>query len=171
MITQEELKKLLHYDPETGIFTHLTRRTNAIKIAQIAGTKHVSKSGKTYVRIKIAGERHLAHVLVWLYIYGCFPKGDIDHINGNGQDNKLINLREVSRRENSKNTRRYSNNTSGVCGVSWFRQSGKWRAVIRSEGILKHLGLFDNLADAKKARKEAEVFYGFHSNHGSDRPL
>lgn len=91
---------------------------------------------------------------------------DIDHINGNTQDNRLINLREVSHSENVKNARRRNDNTSGVSGVHWEKRRNKWRAYIKVANRRKYLGYFENFTDAVAARRAAEKLYNFHPNHG-----
>lgn len=170
-ITQEELKKFLHYNPETGIFVWLIKPAKSIRIGDVAGTVHIDKGGKNYIRIRLNHKRYRAHRLSWLYMTGEFPDNDIDHINGDGIDNRWSNLRDVTATENKKNTRIQSNNTSGICGVRLDTRSEKWIAVIKVNYNKKHLGCFDNIFEAACARKNAEVIYGFHKNHGSDRPL
>lgn len=170
-ITQEELKKLLHYDPETGVFMRLVRRNQYAKIGDIAGWSQLLNCGKKYRMIYIGNKTHYEHRLAWLYVYGELPDYEIDHINGDGCDNKIKNLRHVSRLENRKNVKKQSNNTSGIVGVGIHKQSGLWRARISVNKLEKNLGFFNNIFDAVCARKNAEIKYGFHKNHGSDRPL
>jgi hypothetical protein len=97
---------------------------------------------------------------------GKFPKLDIDHIDGNGINNKWNNLREVTRSQNCRNIKLASNNTSGFIGVRWNEENKKWRALIGIDRKSKHLGYFDNLEEAIMARKNAERMFGFHPNHG-----
>ncbi len=106
------------------------------------------------------------HRLAWLYMYGEWPVGDIDHINGIRDDNRLINLRSVSRQENLRNRRTGRNNTSGVMGVNWDKSLGKWRSSIGIGGKTKHLGVSHYKWDVICLRKSAEMKYGFHLNHG-----
>lgn len=171
MITQEELKKLLHYDPETGIFTWLKTAARRLKIGQIAGSIRKDKDGKSYTLISVNNKRYLAHRLSWLYTHGEFPDEEIDHISGDGIDNRLCNLRSVSRSENCKNMRRNSKNKSGITGVIWRKDASKWAVQISSGRKKINLGLFNNIFDAACARKNAEIKYEFHKNHGSNRPL
>ena len=171
-ITQEDIKKILHYDSNTGIFTWLKRdgRNGGVKVGSVAGYAHKGKKGKSYVKIRINTFSWFAHRLAWIYVYGSI-QNEIDHINGNGCDNRIENLRNVTRLENCRNLRKQCNNTSGVTGVTWDKRYDKWQSKIQIEGINKSLGYFDNLFDAACARKNAEVKYGFHKNHGIDRPL
>lgn len=170
MLTQEELKKLLHYDPETGLFTWSKTRAGTARIGTIAGSVREG-GGKNYLRVHIKSKRMRAHKLAWLYVYGHLPLCEIDHINGNGLDNRILNLRQVSRIENCRNRRKPKNNTTGVMGVYRDRNTGGFMAQIRHEGRLNYLGSFPDLESAALAREQAEIELGFHENHGSERPL
>ena len=169
-ITQEELKKLLHYNPDTGVFTWLKARTG-VKKNNTAGSIMTNDDGKSYYRIMCKGVRYFSHRLAWFYIHLEWPKCEIDHINGNGCDNRLINLRSVTRLENRKNRRKPSNNSSGISGVYWNKREVSWKVQISVNRKKFCLGTFDNIFDAVCARKNAEIKHGFHKNHGSDRPL
>jgi len=111
-LTVERLKKFLEYSSDSGVFTRRVA-TGGSKVGDIAGTKH--RTG--YIHIRVDGKKYSAHRLVWLYKYGVFPSRDIDHINHVRDDNRLSNLREVSKQENMQNSSKYSTNTSGVVGV------------------------------------------------------
>nr|DAZ68546.1 MAG TPA: endonuclease [Caudoviricetes sp.] len=150
MITQEELKKALNYDPSTGIFTRKIKSSNQ-KPGVIVGSKN--RGG--YLLAMINGKRHSLHRMAWLYFYGRMPVGDIDHINGVRDDNRIINLRECSRSKNCMNKKINSNNVSGVKGVGWHADSGKWRARIMAGYKSVFLGLFDSVEEAEKAIVEA----------------
>lgn len=163
MVTQEELKKIFKYDHDAGLFTRISIRCG-VKIGSVAGC---FVGNKGYVRIKINRKLYLAHRLVWLYVYGSFPDGEIDHINGIRTDNRLCNLRSVTKNENLVNKRKYSNSSSGITGVCWHKQHRKWVSTICINGKRKHLGLFKNIDDAKIARENASKLFGFHVNHGN----
>lgn len=171
MITQVRLKELIVYTPETGVFTWKVRTSNCVHVGDIAGSCHTHTSGKSYREIGIAGKLYRAHRLAWLYTHGHFPPREIDHINGDGTDNRLCNLRSVTPSENQRNSRLRSDNSSGTSGVSWQRAARKWVAQIKVDSKSKHLGLFEDLDDAIAARKAAEIEHGFHQNHGESRPL
>jgi len=167
MITQERLKEVLHYCPETGQFLWLKGQRRG----KVAGSvKRQRVTGKSYRHLKVYGREYLEHRLAFLYTTGDLPEHEVDHIDGNGLNNSWPNLRAVTGRENHRNKRKPANNTSGVVGVCWHEHSGKWLAQI-GRGGRKNLGLFHNKEDAIAARKAAEVFYGFHENHGTERPL
>lgn len=159
-LTQTRLKEVLHYDPETGVFTWAETRTKAVK-GQVAG----GIDGHGYWVIGIDGIRHRAHRLAWLYVYGFYPE-EVDHQNHNRIDNCLANLRATDRSGNGKNISKPSNNKSGVVGVSWTKRAGKrhdkWE--VRASG--KFFGYFDDFFEAVCKRKSVERQMSFHPNHG-----
>jgi len=168
-ITQEELKRLLHYDPDTGVFVWLCNKRKSNEFGN-AGTI-ANRRGKKYIQISINFKKYYAHRLAWLYMHGSLPKNQIDHINGNGIDNMICNLREVTIIENRRNHRKYITNKTGMTGACRDKRCGKWKTYIHLYGILKNIGYFDNIFDAACSRKNANIEYCFHKNHGSDRPL
>jgi hypothetical protein len=97
---------------------------------------------------------------------GCWPENDIDHINGDRSDNRIENMRAVTRQENLKNTKRRCDNASGVIGVYQRKDTGRWCSYVNSNGKRINLGCFNNKTDAIAVRKAAETEHGFHSNHG-----
>jgi HNH endonuclease len=155
-ITQNELKTLLLYSEETGQFTWRVC-SGSKKQGAVAGTL----TEKGYVRIKLKGMKYYAHRLAWMYAYGSFPINEIDHVNHCRADNRLSNLREASRMQNTSNTLQ---NTSGCVGVHWDNAKQKWRARIQKEGNSICLGTFSDIQDAVNARKQAEdTYYGHNS--------
>ena len=169
MITQKQLKQSLSYDPLTGVFIRLISNSNRSQAGAVCGTVLTNQDGKSYIRIGLNGKYHYGHRLAWLYVKGLFPKDQIDHEDGDGLNNKFSNLRNVTNSENGKNARLPTHNTSGSIGVN--KMKGKWRAEIKVNQKHIHLGLFLLKRDAISARKNAEIKYGFHKNHGSVRPL
>ena len=155
MITQEELKKLFNYNPETGLFTRLKSKHRPDRIGEIAGTTN----SKGYIKLKINGNVYSAHRLAWLYMYGKLPENEIDHTNRIKDDNRICNLRDVTSRGNNFNKGTERRNISGVTGVTYYKRDGTWLACIRYAGEYKHLGYFDDMEDAIKARKNAEQQY------------
>jgi hypothetical protein len=151
-ITQERLKELLHYDPDTGVFIWIKKSSPKTLIGSAAGS--LSKEG--YWRIMIDGKSHKTHRLAWLYVYGEFPNGILDHINRDKADNRISNLRIVTFSENNQNSKIYKNNTSGVTGVYWHKVQQKWKACVRISRKLKHLGSFITMEEAIAARRLAE---------------
>jgi len=153
MITQTRLKELLDYDPDSGIFTWKISTNNRIKAGSSAGTLQPT----SYIRIMVDGKNYQAHRLAWLYTHGYDPENQIDHKNGIRDDNRISNLREVSRACNLQNQKTRSTNTSGFPGVSWHKQAKKWRAYICIQGRNHGLGLYDTPLDAALARYTEEV--------------
>jgi hypothetical protein len=150
-LTQERLKELLHYNPETGIFTRKCNRGNTKK-GDIAGTPNT----KGYLRLEICKKPYLNHRLAWLYVYGYFPENEIDHIDRDKTNNKISNLKEASRSCNMRNTKLFITNTSGVKGVAWDKYVGKWAARITVNLKFKGLGSYNNFDNAVCARLAAE---------------
>jgi hypothetical protein len=146
---------------------HTRERTCSKWNARFAGKEAFStRHTKGYLSGAIFGRGYRAHRVLWLLHTGKWPSSQIDHINGDKADNRLVNLREVTNEENSKNQKIRVNNTSGVHGVFWNKRNKKWQAMIGISGGRKHLGFFAEKEDAATARKAAEIKYGFHENHG-----
>lgn len=169
MLTQELIKEYLSYSPETGVFTWIKKPNRSIPIGREAGYINQANT-KRYRIITVEGNMSGAHRMAWLYMTGELPE-EVDHINGDGTDNRWENLRAADRLSNQKNMRKSTRNTSGVVGVHWHNARSKWAAGIVADGKHYHLGLFADFDEAVTARKEAEVLHGFHPNHGADRPL
>lgn len=166
---QNRLKELLHYDPDTGLFTWLMNRSQ-MKCGDEAGTIR-QNDGKRYLIISIDGQKYRAHRLAWLYTMGQFPDQLIDHINGNGLDNRWCNLREVDTVNNNRNMRLRSDNSSGIVGVHWSSKDRRWVVQIKTEHQRGYVGQFETLLDAVAARIRAQKEHDFHENHGQVRPL
>ena len=162
-LTQERLKELFNYNPETGLFIRLkTTASNALK-GSVAG----SPPGRNYIHIAIDGNRYAAHRLAFLYMNGAFPVNQVDHKKHIKKDNRWSEMREATNQENGKNRSLNKNNKSGASGVRWNKSLQKWLSTIRVNGNEIYLGCFPIKEDAIKARKAADKEYGFHENHGS----
>ncbi|TES59213.1 HNH endonuclease [Pseudomonas syringae pv. tomato] len=131
----------------------------------VAGRPSGSLNSWGYVQFHFQGSYYKAHRVVWLICKGYWPE-ELDHINGNRTDNRIENLREVTRQENLRNQKIRSNNTSGVMGVGWDKCNRRWTARIRYEGKNKCIGYFKTFDEAAAARKAAEIAFGYHPNHG-----
>lgn len=162
MITQSELKELLHYNSETGFFTRQVSLHPRMKIGAAVGCSH----NKGYIVVRINGVLYLTHRLAWLYAYGHFPLNQIDHINGIKDDNRLVNLRMATASENLMNVAIRVDNTSGFKGVSWQKHIKKWRARGRINGKDYHLGYFLTTKEASLAYQSfAKQHHGeFYNN-------
>ena len=164
MLSQKRLKELLSYDPETGRFTRKISSSNSVKAGDIAGG---DSSTTGYWRISVDNIRYAEHRLAWFYMTGLWPKHQIDHIDHIRANNKWANLREVTHAENQKNRVLTSKNKSGCVGVSWIKARSKWYASISVNRKTLPLGTYENKDDAIKARKKADIEFGYHANHGA----
>jgi len=151
-ITQERLKELLHYDPDTGFFRWIAKSSTSTLIGSIAGCS----DSKGYWKININQKRYRAHRLVWLYVFGAFPNSLIDHMNRNKSDNSLNNLRLVTYSENNQNHKINNRNTSGVTEVYFHKKSQMWHAMININKKPRYVGSFSTIEEAIAARKAAE---------------
>lgn len=156
-LTQEELKKYLHYSPETGIFTWEINNGNKAQKGTKAG--YLTRMG--YIHMTVNRKRYFAHRLAFLYMEGYLPENQVDHINRIRNDNRWCNLREVSCSCNHRNSTTKKTNTSGIKGVHWDTVNKKWRANIYPNKKHINLGRFITKLDAAKARWEAEKKYGY----------
>lgn len=119
-----------------------------------------------YLEIGIRDKNHKAHRIIWAIYTGSYPEQYIDHLNGVRSDNRICNLRAVDKQENGVNTKIHSNNSSGVSGVMWCKRTKRWEVYIRAEGKKKHLGRYVEFDVAVNVRRQAEITYGYHPNHG-----
>ena len=150
------------YNPETGVV--LRRFYSKRKGLRIKTVGSIHKHG--YLQCRINGKHWKVHRLAWYLYYGELPKGDIDHINHDRTDNRICNLRDVTKKENGRNQSKPKRNTSGAVGVYMQKDRNRWYASIRVDGKNIFLGSFVEYHEAVNARKNAEVLYGFHENHG-----
>ena len=159
-LTAEQLRSVLDYDQETGIFTWKVRTSPKVKAGDVTGCP----GGDGYLLIGVQSRLYRAHRLAWLHTYGVWPEDQLDHINRNRSDNRISNLREVTTKQNGQNRSKQSNNTSGHPGISWHKRDSKWGAHIRHNQKLIHLGYFTDIEEAVSARKAAEKFYWSDTN-------
>lgn len=145
--TISRILELLSYNSETGRFTWIKKPCRRIRCGDVA----MNKSPTGYVRIGIDGKRYLAHRLAWLYVYGEWPSGDIDHINGDTSDNRIANLRDCTRSQNLLNQGKHKNNKSGNKGVFYDSRRNKWVAKSQINRRQAYLGSFESKAAASLA--------------------
>lgn len=145
MITLKRLKQALSFRATTGIFYWRISTSNRVSVGDKAGSVSCG-----YIRMSIDGKDYLAHRLAWFYVYGEWPKMQIDHINGVRGDNRIKNLREATASINIQNQRNAQpHNKAGFLGVYFDR--GKYKAQIRANGSPRHLGRFITAEDAHRA--------------------
>lgn len=149
-----EVRRLLDYSPSTGIFVWKEKRCAQMPAGSVAGGK--GKNG--YALLRFRGKTTSAHRLAWLHFYGEWPKQDIDHINGVRNDNRITNLRDVSRAVNLQNsTTARRGKTAGLRGVSL--RHGRLEATIKTCGKTTYLGSFVSADDAHSAYLAARRIY------------
>ena len=138
-ITPEFARSVVSYDPATGA------TVNSV------GSMSVATSG--YLRLVIGRKSYAVHRLVWVIEHGASPDGFIDHINGDRLDNRLSNLRCVTRQGNNQNQRlaQRSNKGSGLLGAYWNKRDKRWQSSICVDNKNRHLGNFSTAEDAHKA--------------------
>lgn len=164
----EELRKLLAYDPETGVLTWRQRPVSMFRDGKQSASHSMARwnaryamkaafrrDPRGYLSGRALGRNMYAHRLAWALHHGEWPAGEIDHINGIRDDNRIANLRSVSRTENARNS-----------SLSWSASTQKWHASIRANGRGIKLGAFEDFDAACTARSDAERLHGYHANHG-----
>jgi hypothetical protein len=149
MLTQEQLKEILHYDPESGIFRWRKSVARCIKPWDVAGT-----DVHGYVVIEIKAKPHAAHRLAWLYMTGSLPQVQVDHEDRVRSNNSWSNLREATHKQNMENKPIYKNNSSGYRGVCWCKRNEKWAAKLSHNKKNIHVGYFDDAKEAAQAVAE-----------------
>lgn len=142
----KEIIKNLTYNQETGVFTWKENIGRRIKKGSKAGHLRSEK----YISIGYKGKNLYAHRIAWYFIYKEIPKY-IDHINGDGTDNKIKNLRSCTLSQNSMNRKIHSNNKTGYKGIYYAKDKSKYRASIMINGKKKHIGYFETAEEASEA--------------------
>ena len=177
------IKESITYDSLTGkLFWKDHRPSYHFKTESAMKRWHTLFAGKeiigqcdygesTYINVRINDTKHKSHRVAWFLHHGVWPEGDIDHKDGDGLNNKIANLRDVPRQVNARNASISKNNSSGVNGVNFRKDNGKWVArgnmVVEGQFVREYLGQFDTLDEAKKARRDWEDSQGnFTERHG-----
>ena len=146
---REQLRKYITYNQETGAVTLVNGKP--IGWREVAGYHVMYWKGAT---MKV-------HRLIFIYMLGYIPEGQVDHIDRDRSNNTWTNLRMVSNTTNQRNTNKRKDNTSGMTGITWREGTGKWRARIMLDGRSITLGSFVKKEEAIAAREEANKRYGF----------
>ena len=156
-ITVDLVRKLYVYDPDTDNVRRRIGRGTRWHKGELVGT--LGLNGYRYISIN--RKMYLAHRIVWLLHYGRWPVSDVDHINGNRDDNRIVNLREATRSENNINSIIPSNNTSGHKGCYYDKRRDCWYAEIWVNKKKVYLGRFESAQSAGDAyQAAAKKHYG-----------
>lgn len=156
------MRERINYDPETGDMHY----TSKAKGGRSAGEKVGSPEKHGYIKVNFQGKKYLAHRLIWMLVYGREAQGLVDHINGDRTDNRLANLRECTKQQNTVNSSR-SRGVLNLRGVTEL-PSGKFQAQIKRGGRSIYLGCFNSKEEASEAYKLASIvehgeFSPYHS--------
>lgn len=141
------LRRVLGYDPETGVFAWIDPPSKRVAVGEHAGA--IGSNGRRY--IGVMGEKHSAHRLAWFHHYGVWPTGNVKQKNGDHDDVRIDNLVEETAADTARRGALRTTNTSGLRGVSWSEQKGKWVATITRDYRRVHLGYFDDQQAAAAA--------------------
>lgn len=177
----DDIRTLLEYNPSIGIFTWRTRSVDTFEAkntiramrswnARYAGQPAMNNNtARGYLSGMIRGKRVAAHRIAWAHHYGEWPNGEIDHINGDGLDNRISNLRIATSAQNQRNVKRRSKRKyprSEKRGAHWHKGNGRWSSSIRI-----HLGYFDTEEEASAAYEKAakEIHQDFYLKDGVRR--
>jgi len=166
------LRKILRYEPESGMLFWMPRRIDTFNATSSRSAEHTAKLWNTryagteaftspnttgYKQGSVQGKLYMAHHVAWTIYHGYQADEEIDHIDGDRMNNRILNLRAASRSENQHNKRIYRNNTSEFKGVSWLARDNLWRARIGIDGKRKRLGDFATIEEAAEAYAKASA--------------
>jgi len=149
-LTWSRLLEVINYNPKTGVFIW-KKYHSGIRIGKEAGALLNNK----YRRISIDGFSYLSHRLAWMYVHKEFPKCDIDHINGNGLDNRIVNLRLATRSQNLIHSERWGPSR----GIYFNKNKKKWHARIHVNGRVISLGYHRLKKNALISYQESATIY------------
>jgi len=161
MITKELLSYLYEYKDGNLYCKNLIGKNTRSKIGEKVGYRN--KEG--YTLIKIKQKSYLLHRIIYFLHYGYFPE-QIDHIDGNPSNNKIENLRSATGSQNCINKKLSIRNTTGFKNVTFIKSIKKWRVQIKTKGVTKHFGCYDNLELADLVAQEArDKYFGSFARH------
>lgn len=157
---------MFRYDAETGkLYWKSAPNGHRQVVGKECGGIRRWKNGAIYRVVKLNAKYRYAHRVCFLLHYGYMPEM-VDHIDGNGINNKAENIRAATSSANQKNLKKPKNNTSGFIGVSWVKSLKKWHAYGSIDGKRINIGWFDDISKAVSARKEFDREHGYSELHG-----
>lgn len=175
---EQAIRDRLDYAPETGTLTWREPKREWFATLNAFTSWRTRWGGKESGKIRRDGYRavrltvdgngmsFLAHRVAWFITYGEWPRGQIDHMNGDRADNRLCNLRAVSQHENLLNMKCPADSKTGVPGVTWSKHAKRWLVRVNIDKRTKNLGYYLNFEEAVAARRSAEQKHGYYKNHG-----
>lgn len=165
-LTQELIAKVLKYDALSGTLVWISNLHSKRAIPGSRAGSLIQKTG--YRSISLFGRTYPEHHLIWFIVNGVWPSGQIDHENQVRDDNRIANLRDVTKAENARNRSRNPHSRLGEAGI-WFNlRTHKYVAEITMNGKKVYQKSFDDIDEAIKERKAKSLELGFHVNHGSN---
>lgn len=150
-LTQQILLETFEY--KDGILYWKNPTSRSVKVGDEVGCNN-----NGYKLTSVNGKYIQNHRAIFLMHHGYLPDY-VDHIDGNKSNNKIENLRAVTKAQNAWNSKLHSTNKSGIRGVSWNKQTNKWRVAINVDGKAIHLGRFSDIKDAQKVIESARIQY------------
>jgi hypothetical protein len=157
MLTQEHLKVVMTYNPDTGHIYNNLRPNKALKAINSCG----------YITVRVFSKSYVAHRLAFLYMTGEFPAGEVDHINGLRSDNRWCNLRLASKSDNLCNAKAHSSNKLGIKGIHFNKLERKYKTQVRKQGYKTITGTFETLEEAIAFVQESRIkLHKEFTNHG-----
>lgn len=164
MVTHERLTEVLDYDPLSGVFKWKQAVGKRVRVGDVAGS-----TVDGYIRIVLDKVKYRAHRLAWFYVNKVWPSGLLDHKDTNRSNNRIDNLRLATKSENNHNRRLNTNSTTGVKGVTYHKQSGKYVTLVQFKSVQYRFGSHDTIEAAEIAvRRGRETLHGDFVNHGVD---
>lgn len=160
VLTQEGLRQIFRYDPESGIVTRISRTSNRIRLGDAVGTLH--RTG--YLTVEIMGKQYPLHRIIWMMVEGKWPAQQIDHKDTDRANNRWANLREATNGQNTCNQKLRVTSKTGLKGVSFVSTKKKYKATIGLNNKDIHLGFHDCKACASFAYQiAADTHFGTFS--------